>query len=215
MTDPRRSLIAVLLDRSGSMESIKADTEGGFNAFMDTQRAQPGDARVTLAQFDTEYDVVYANRPIADVPRLDLQPRGGTALYDGIGRLVTDVGAELAAQPEDDRPGSVSVVVLTDGHENSSREWTHEAVSAVIRRQEDEYSWSFVFLGANIDAVKIGSDLGFAPDRSLTYAPSPAGVGAAFAATSDLVSRRRATPTGGAVDGFSDSERSAAGGGRA
>ena len=69
MTDPQRTLIAVLLDRSGSMEAVKSDTEGGFNAFIDEQRGEPGEARVTLAQFDTEYEVVYANRPIADVPR--------------------------------------------------------------------------------------------------------------------------------------------------
>ena len=121
MTDPQRTLIAVLLDRSGSMECVKSDTEGGFNAFIDEQRGEPGDARVTLAQFDTDYEVVYANRPIADVPPLALQPRGGTALYDALGRLITDVGAELAALPEDERPGTVVVVVLTDGHENSSR----------------------------------------------------------------------------------------------
>src|SRR3954469_14679099 len=157
MTDPRRTLIAVLLDRSGSMEAVKSDTEGGFNAFIDAQRAEPGEARVTLAQFDTQYDVVYANRPIGDVPRLALQPRGGTALYDALGRLITDVGSELAALPDDQRPGTVVVVVLTDGHENSSREWTHDAVSSAIRRQQDDYSWAFLFLGANMDAVQIGT----------------------------------------------------------
>ena len=75
MTDPQHSLIAVLLDRSGSMESIKSDTEGGFNAFISEQRKEPLDIRVTLAQFDTDYDVVYANRPVQDVPPLELQPR--------------------------------------------------------------------------------------------------------------------------------------------
>ena len=125
MTDDNRVLIAVLLDRSGSMSSIKTDTEGGFAAFIDQQRGLNRDVRVTLAQFDTEYDVVYADRPLADVPPLALEPRGATALYDAIGRLVSDVGAELAAQPEEERPGAVIVVVLTDGHENSSREWTH------------------------------------------------------------------------------------------
>ena len=92
MTDPQRTLIAVLLDRSGSMQAIKDDTEGGFNAFVEQQRNEPGEARVTLAQFDTHYEVVYADRPIADVPPLDLQPRGMTALYDALGRLITDVG---------------------------------------------------------------------------------------------------------------------------
>jgi hypothetical protein len=210
MTNPRQALIAVLLDRSGSMESIKADTEGGFNAFIAEQRKQEGQVEVTLAQFDTEYEVVYANRPADDVPRLDLQPRGGTALYDSLGRLVTDVGATLAATPEHDRPGKVIIVVLTDGHENSSTEWTHDAVSAVIRRQERDYSWDFVFLGANMDAVAIGQQLGFAPDRSLTYAATGAGVASAFAANSDLVSRLRAAPAGARVGGFSEADRDSA-----
>lgn len=213
MTDPRRTLIAVLLDRSGSMETVKADTEGGFNAFIDAQRAEPGEARVTLAQFDTHYEVVYSNRPIADVGRLELQPRGGTALYDALGRLVTDVGAELAALPEAERPGTVIVVVLTDGHENSSREWTHAAITAVIKRQEAEYSWDFLFLGANMDAVAIGTSLGFAADKSLTWSTAGGGVANAMASTTDYVSRKRAAASGAAVAGFSADDRRAADGG--
>ncbi|BBZ28777.1 hypothetical protein MMAD_30720 [Mycolicibacterium madagascariense] len=215
MTDPQLTLIAVLLDRSGSMEAIKSDTEGGFDAFVREQRTQPGEARVTLAQFDTEYEVVYANRPIADVPPLVLQPRGGTALLDGIGRLVTDVGAELAGQAEAERPGHVIVVVMTDGYENSSREWTLEAVRAVIERQERDYSWDFVFLGANIDAVAVGQGLGFAADRSLTYAATDGGVASAMESTTSYVSRRRAAPVAASVPGFSDADRAgAARGGR-
>jgi hypothetical protein len=212
MTDPRRTLIAVLLDRSGSMEAVKSDTEGGFNAFIDGQRAEPGEARVTLAQFDTDYEVVYADRPIADVPRLVLQPRGGTALYDALGRLITDVGAELAAAPEDDRPGTVIVVVLTDGHENSSREWTHAAVTAAIKRQETDYAWDFVFLGANMDAVAVGTALGFAADKSMTWDTDNGGAAYAMASTTAYVSRRRAAPAGAPVEGFSAEDRAAAGG---
>ena len=214
MTDSQRTLIAVLLDRSGSMESIKTDTEGGFNAFMGEQRAQPGEARVTLAQFDTEYDVVYANRPIADVPPLALQPRGATALLDGIGRLVTDVGAELAAQADAERPGHVIVVVMTDGYENSSVEWTLDAVRAAIERQERDYSWDFVFLGANIDAVAVGRGMGFAADKSLTYAASDGGVASAMASTTSYVSRKRAAPVAATVAGFSDEDRAGARGDR-
>lgn len=214
MTDPQRALIAVLLDRSGSMESIKSDTEGGFNAFIEGQRNGALDVRVTLAQFDTEYEVVYANTPLNDVPPLRLQPRGMTALYDAVGRLITDVGAELAALREDERPGRVTVVVLTDGHENSSVEWTHEAVSAAIRRQEQDYSWDFVFLGANMDAVAIGQKLGFAPDRSMTYSADADGVGSAWAATTAYVARRNAAPDAMPVAGFSDEERAAAQGRR-
>ncbi|MGV0746430.1 VWA domain-containing protein [Mycolicibacterium sp. XJ870] len=214
MTDPMRTLLAVLLDRSGSMEAIKGDTEGGFNAFIDQQRSEPGDVRVTLAQFDTAYDVVFANRAIGEVPRLALQPRGRTALYDAVGRLITDVGAELAALPEAERPGKVIVVVLTDGHENASKEWTHEAVSAAIRRQESEFSWDFLFLGANMDAVAIGQSLGFAADKSITYEASGDGVSGVFAAAAGYVTRKRASAPGAAVDGFSEADRAAAKGTR-
>jgi hypothetical protein len=212
MTDSNLTLIATLLDRSGSMEAVKSDTEGGFNAFIEAQRSEPGEARVTLAQFDTEYDVVYTDRPLADVPRLTLQPRGGTALYDALGRLITDVGAELAAVDEAQRPGTVIVVVLTDGHENSSREWTHAAVTAAIKRQETDYAWDFIFLGANMDAVAVGTALGFAPDKSMTWDTANGGAAYAMAAATSYVSRKRGAQPDAVVAGFSDEDRRAADG---
>ncbi|WP_330250976.1 VWA domain-containing protein [Nocardia sp. NBC_00565] len=210
MTNSDLTLIAVLLDRSGSMQSIKSDTEGGFDAYVEEQRKVPKTTLVTLAQFDTEYELVYANRPIGAVPPLSLQPRGGTALYDAVGRLVTDVGSELAARPEHERPGTVIVVVLTDGHENSSREWTHPAVKALITQQQESYSWDFVFLGANMDAVAVGSALGFDPRRSLTYGATPAGAAGVFASAAAYSARRSMAAPGQAVDGFTDAERKAA-----
>lgn len=210
MTNPNLTLIAVLLDRSGSMNSIKSDTEGGFDAFIAEQRAQPGEAIVTLAQFDNTYERVYTNIPIADVPALDLRPRGGTALLDGIGRITTEIGEQLAAQPEAERPGNVIVVVITDGHENRSEEWTLDAVKTAITRQEDVYSWDYLFLGANIDAVSVGRRMGFKPEKSITYDASSQYVGAAYAVTADYVSRKRGTPLGAPKPaGFSDSDRSA------
>jgi hypothetical protein len=210
VTDSQRTLIAVLLDRSGSMESIKSDTEGGFNAFIGEQRKEPGAATVTLAQFDNEYEVVYSNRPIADVPPLRLQPRRSTALYDALGRLITDVGAELAARPDAERPGHVIVVVMTDGLENASVEWTHDAISAAIKRQESEYAWYFVFLGANMDAVAVGRHMGFDADRSMTFDASEGGVASAMASTTAYVSRQRSAPVGLAAAGFSKGDRTSA-----
>ena len=105
------------------MQSIKSDIEGGFAAFVDEQRRASGEARATLAQFDDVYERVYADRPIADVPPLDLQPRNMTALHDAMGRLITDAGAELAALPESQRPGTVIVAIMTDGLETVS--YTH------------------------------------------------------------------------------------------
>ena len=115
MTNPDATLIAALLDRSGSMNVIADDTRGGFDAFIAGVRNQPGTTVVTLAQFDDTYEVVYENRDIATVPPLTLEPRGRTALLDAIGRFVTDVGSSLAAMAEDDRPGDVTVLVMNGG----------------------------------------------------------------------------------------------------
>lgn len=209
MTNPDLTLIAVLLDRSGSMQSIKSDTEGGFAAYMDQQREVPKRIEVTLAQFDTEYELVYANKPLGDVPKLNLQPRGMTALYDATGRLITDIGAELAERPEHERPGTVIVVVLTDGHENSSKEWSHAAVKALITQQQDTYKWNFLFLGANMDAVAIGTEMGFSPKQSITYAAAPQGVSGVFRAASAYSARLQAPRAPGAAPdaGFTEDER--------
>lgn len=211
MTKPGLTLIAALLDRSGSMQTIRTDTEGGFDAYIETQRKEPGEVHVTLAQFDDRYDLVYSGKPIADVPALVLEPRGMTALLDGIGKLVTDIGAELAARPEHERPAKVIVMVLTDGHENSSREWAPAGIRDLIRQQEQVYAWEFLFLGANIDAVTVGQSLGFAADRSLTYGASKAGVGGAIRAAAAYTSRSRVAAPGAVPLGFSDEERQAAG----
>ena len=207
MTNPDLTLLAVLLDRSGSMQSIKADTEGGVAAYLEEQRKLPRHTQVTFAQFDTEYETVYSNVPIAEVPPPVLAPRGGTALYDAVGTLVTEVGAELAARPESERPGSVIVVVLTDGHENSSREWTHDAVRSLITQQQEVYNWDFLFLGANMDAVEIGSRMGFAPTQSITYAAAPAGVAGVFGAAAAYSGRLQSDPSSARRRGFTDSER--------
>ncbi|MGU3435072.1 VWA domain-containing protein [Actinomycetes bacterium M1A6_2h] len=212
MTDSSLSLVAAVLDRSGSMHSIADDTRGGFDSFIASERGQDGRTVVTLAQFDDEYELVYENRPIDEVPALVLEPRGSTALYDAIGRLISDVGARLASQDEDKRPGSVTVLVMTDGQENSSREWSHSAVKSLIEQQESQYNWDFVFLGANMDAVETGRRLGFKEDKSMTYATTSVGVSAAFSAVADYQGRKRMSPVHASVAGFSDDDRRRAGG---
>ena len=169
MTRADLTHIYFLLDRSGSMQSIKTDTEGGFAAFVDEQRKTPGECRVTLAQFDNEYDVVYSGKALADVPPLDLQPRGSTALLDAMGRLITSAGAGLAALPEDERPSTVIVAVMTDGYENASQEWTHPAIKALVEQQTKDYSWQFLYMGADQDAIEVGVSLGVSAAASVTY----------------------------------------------
>jgi Mg-chelatase subunit ChlD len=190
MTNSDNTVIVVVLDRSGSMVSIKSDTEGGFNAFMAEQAKQPGNVLVTLAQFDTEYEIVYTDKPISEVPKLDLRPRGATSLLDAIGLTVVATGERLAALQEDERPAHVIVLVMTDGLENSSKEWTKEKVFELVKQQTDDYSWVFIFMGANQDAIAEGAKMGFSGDSSLTY--DSANVSQAVQNTSNLVGRVRA-----------------------
>lgn len=182
MTNPNYTHIAVLLDRSGSMQTIKDDTEGGFDAFIGEQRKNPGRCDVTLAQFDNTYEEVYIAEPLAAVPPLDLQPRGGTALLDGIGRLINTTGSRLADMPEDDRPGAVIVVIMTDGMENSSQEFALPVINKMITEQTERYGWTFVYLGANQDAISVADGLGVAPGMAMTYQAGK--VDSAFTSTS-------------------------------
>lgn len=161
--------LVFLLDRSGSMHSIKSDVEGGFAAFIDDQRAAAGECTVTLAQFDTDYEVVYRDVSLDEVPVLDLQPRSSTALLDAMGRLITEVSAELAGLPEDERPGTVIVAIMTDGLENASREWTRPAIKKLVELHTNQYDWQFLYMGADQDAVEVGARLGVKRDQSLTY----------------------------------------------
>ena len=213
MTDPHRTHIEFVLDRSGSMQSIKSDIEGGFDAFIGGQRTQPGECTVSLAQFDQQYEVVYTERPVADVPALDLQPRGGTAMLDAIGRSIITLGERLAALPEDARPGVVIMAIMTDGMENASREWTHAALKSLIEQQTRDYNWQFLYMGADQDAVEVGTGIGIPATRALTYGRDSSQV--AMAAGATMVSGlRRAGATGARLSTivFSDSDRAAAGG---
>ena len=169
MTDQNLTHIYFLLDRSGSMTSIRTETIAGFDAFIAEQRKVAGTCRVTLAQFDHEYDDVYVDRDVADVPSLELTPRGSTALLDALGRFIVTAGERMAAMPEEARPGSVVVGVMTDGYENASRDWTHDRIKALIDRQTRDYNWEFLYLGADQDAIEEGAKMGFAGDKSVTY----------------------------------------------
>jgi hypothetical protein len=204
VTDPDLTVVALLVDRSGSMQSVKSDAEGAIAAFIEAQRAVPGRCLVRLSDFDTEYREVYPMTPIADVPAYTLEPRGGTALLDGIGRLVTGLGADLAALPEEKRPGKVIVVVQTDGQENSSREWNSKGINALITQQREQFSWDFVFLGAGPDAIQTAESYGFAAGSAIAYTASGAGTKSVVAAAANYVARAR---SGSAPAAFTDEER--------
>ena len=202
--------ITVVIDRSGSMESCRSDAEGGLNAFIRAQAEQSGDVLLTLVQFDTEYEFVHRGVPIKDVPPYHLEPRGRTALYDALGRAINETGCRLAAMPEADRPGLVLVAIVTDGEENSSREFNGQQIRAMIERQTTVYSWQFTYLGANQDAFRAAGAIGIDAGSILNYNPTASD--AAFRSLSAKASRMRSMAAAGmrAESAYTDDERKAA-----
>jgi hypothetical protein len=177
MTDPNYTALLLIVDRSGSMADIKSDMEGGLTSLLNEQKALPGLLTVDLYTFDTAIDHVHALEA-PDKVAVVIEPRGGTALYDAIGLGVTEFGQVLAAMPEHARPDTVQVIVVTDGYENSSREYSLRRVRELIVQQKDHYKWDFVFLGANQDAVLSGVELGFDAGSSMSFNPDADGVDA-------------------------------------
>lgn len=156
--------IRFIIDRSGSMQSIKTDTIGGFNGFLEEQRAQPGKAKITYVQFDHEIETVYRGIDINEVPPLNAltyQPRGYTALYDAIGRTLQEGLNDTKSSDEHN-----ILVVLTDGAENSSKEHTQWGVKNMMKRAEEK-GWQVIFLGANIDVAQVSAGIGMHNARSI------------------------------------------------
>ena len=173
MPNTQKTHISVILDRSGSMASIKSDVVGGFNEFLKTQQAAPGECTLTLVQFDSiePYEVLRDAVPVKDVKPLgeEYRPRDMTPLYDAGGRGINDTGAKLSAMNESDRPGKVLFVIITDGLENASREFSAAKVAEMTKHQTEKYGWEFVYLGANQDAMKEGAKFGVQSANSASY----------------------------------------------
>lgn len=185
--------IIFVIDRSGSMTSIRADMIGGFNSFIKTQQeAKIGDCRVFAYKFDTDYETIFENLDVNSVPLLDnmsYQPRGGTALYDSLGKTIVDIGAKLSALPESERPEKVLFVTITDGEDNESLSnfrdvrYTAAQIKEMTEHQINVYKWDFAYIGANQDAWSVGSSMGVT--NNLNYAATSAGTAMAFNTLSD------------------------------
>lgn len=214
MTQPNSTLITVILDRSGSMGPLQQATIAGFNEFLKGQQAAPGEAQISLIQFDNAYEVNYLARPIKEAPPLTAetyQPRGSTALYDAIGRTIIQTGATLAGLPEASRPSKVIVVIDTDGEENASQEFSGKQINTMIREQTDKYAWEFIFLGANQDAILSASVLGISAQNALNTKASVMGTSAKYQTVNAYALRSRGFGVSGQSmnNGFTDEEREA------
>lgn len=204
--------ITIVLDRSGSMASVRDDTVGGFDTFVKDQQEVDGDCLLTLVQFDDQdpFEVVYSARPVAGVPSLadSFHPRGMTPLLDAIGRTIASTGERLSKMDESDRPGKVIFVVITDGHENSSREYTKTKVKELIERQTNDYSWEFVYIGATADAISEGTSIGISGSNVIRKSGTGAGERSTYESLSvNLASFRKGDASSMA---YSDGDRQAA-----
>jgi uncharacterized protein YegL len=172
MTKENFTAIAVIIDASSSMGHLQGETIGSFNQFLADQKIEPGEAAFSLCTFNTDYRLVHDFVPLANVPNLDARtyrPNGMTALLDAMGTTIDSLGAKLANMQEQDRPSKVIVLVITDGEENSSRRFTLDQIKDKVSHQRDAYSWEFVFMGANIDAIGAGTSMGISASNSVSY----------------------------------------------
>ena len=194
--------IICILDASGSMGSIRDDMVGGFNTFIEEQKKLPGEAKITVIFFDSSRYIKWQDGvDIKKCPILgqEYRPLGGTPLLDAVGRTINEVGARLAATPESARPGKVVVLIVTDGEENSSHEFTLSHIKQMVQHQESKYSWTFSYLGANVDSFCEAASLGIQGCNTSNYTATPIGVRCMFSTYSNSLGSFR---SGGKLDGL-------------
>ena len=186
--------LVFLLDRSGSMAGLEADTIGGFNSMIQKQKREPGKALVSTVLFDDRCEVIYDRVPLDNSPPMTdkvYYPRGCTALLDAMGGAIHHIGLiHRYARPED-RPARTLFVITTDGMENASHRYRLPDIKRMIERQKKRYGWEFLFLAANIDAVSTASRFGIGADRAVTYRSDSAGTRLNYDVVSDAVCQFR------------------------
>lgn len=164
--------IVFILDRSGSMSGLEADTIGGFNSLIRKQRKEKGEAVVSTVLFDDTCDVIHDRVPMENVEELTEDTyfvRGCTALLDAVGGAIHHIGNIHKYARDEDRPEKTMFIITTDGMENASRRYTYAKVKKMVERQKEKYGWEFLFLGANIDAIEAAGNIGIHADRAVTY----------------------------------------------
>ena len=186
--------LVFILDRSGSMSGLEADTIGGFNSLLDKQKKEPGEATVTTVLFDDKYELLHDRislNGIEPITEKDYFVRGSTALLDAIGRTIDKIGNVQRNTAEEERAENVMFVITTDGMENASLEYRLGKVKAMIEEQKEKNNWEFIFIGANIDAIETAGRFGIAPDHAVDYSQDKMGMEIKYSAISKAVSSMR------------------------
>ena len=188
--------LVFILDRSGSMSGLEADTIGGYNAMLEKQKKESGDAIITTVLFDDKYELLHDRinlRGIAPITDKEYFVRGNTALLDAVGKTINKIGNVQKHTGDDERAEHVMFVITTDGMENASREFSYEKIRQMIERQKSKYGWEFIFLGANIDAIATAERFGICKDRATNYNADSEGTMLNYQVISDTVSCFRAS----------------------
>ena len=192
--------LVFILDESGSMSGMEADTIGGFNSMIDKQRREAGEAYVSTVAFANESRVIHDRVPLEKVePLTDRQytPGGCTALLDALGGAIHHIGNVHKYAREEDVPEHTVFVITTDGMENASHRYTKAEVKRMVERQKERYGWEFLFLGANIDAISAAEGIGIRRDRAVKYVQDTAGMELNYRVVSDtLCDLRMSRPVG-------------------
>ena len=189
--------IVFILDRSGSMSGLEADTIGGFNSMIEKQKKENGEALISTVLFDNVSEVIHDRVPVQKVEPMtdrDYSVRGCTALLDAIGGAIHHIGNVHKYARNEDVPEHTLFVITTDGMENASRRYDSEKVKKMIERQKEKYGWEFLFLGANMDAVKEAARFGISSDRAVRFENDAQGVAVNYHIVSETVSRMREAP---------------------
>ena len=188
--------LVMILDRSGSMSGLESDTIGGYNAMLQKQREAEREVLVTTVLFDDRIETLCDRVPLETLPRMterDYYVRGCTALLDAVGRTIRHIATIHRHAREEDRPEKTIFVITTDGLENASREYSYERVKKMVEHEKEKYGWEFLFLGANIDAIKTAGHFGINPDRAANYHSDREGTALNYAVLADTVCEMRAS----------------------
>ena len=191
--------LVFILDRSGSMAGLEADTIGGFNSLIQKQIQENGEAIVSTVLFDSQCEVRHDRIPLEKIPvktENDYYVRGCTALLDAVGRAIHHIGNVHKYAREEDRPDKTLFIITTDGMENASHRYTYDKVKQMVERQKNKFGWEFLFLGANIDAIGVANRFGISEDRAVNYECDSRGTEVNFNVFSAVVSRVRSEKAG-------------------
>jgi uncharacterized protein YegL len=194
------TLIRMLVDRSGSMQSVQSATVAGINEYITIQKNAPGDGHIKVVQFDENegkftYDTIL-DKHLSEATLItpdQFQPRGMTPLFDAMGRTINELGDELRHMSEDERPSRILVCVVTDGENNASKEYRATQIKEMVGHQREKYNWQFTYVGANQDAFLVGDSIGIVADSCMAFTADAGHTMSAFRSMGQYTNRLRAS----------------------